>query len=164
MGVILVWARLAAYLWDMKITGPIKPGAATGTKKTQRKRGSEGGAFARALEGAEQSPKETRSVAATGPVAAIDALLALQGVADEGGEARRQAVARGHQLLDLLEEVRRGILLGVLSQATLQRLAELARDRKGRFTDPRLEEILAEIELRAEVELAKLERALGDDG
>ncbi len=159
----LVWAPMAAYLWDMKITGPIKPGTATGAQKTRRKAGAEGSAFARALEGAGTPPKEAQSVAAAGPVAAIDALIALQGVTDEEGEARKQALARGHQLLDLLEEVRRGILLGVLSEATLRRLAELARARKGQFTDPRLEEILAEIELRAEVELAKLERALSGE-
>ncbi len=156
----LVCVLLAAYLWDMKITGPIKPGAATGTKKARRKAGADGSAFARALEGAGTPPKEAQSVATAGPVAAIDALLALQGVTDEEGAARKEALARGHQLLDLLEEVRRGILLGVLSEATLRRLAALARERKEQFTDPRLEEILAEIELRAEVELAKLERAL----
>lgn len=144
----------------MKITGPIKPGAATGTKKAQRKPGADGGAFARALEsGAGSQAEEPRAVVGAAPVTAIEALLALQGVSDEESEGRRQALARGHQLLDLLEEVRRGILLGVIPEATLRRLAELARAREGRrFTDPRLAEILAEIELRAEVELAKLER------
>ena len=155
----LVCAGGALYLGRMKITGPIKPGAAASTKKAQRKPGADGGAFARALESGGREPQGPKAVAGAAPVAAIEALLALQGVPDEEGEGRRQALARGHQLLDLLDEVRRGILLGVIPEATLRRLADLARAGEGQqFADPRLTEILAEIELRAEVELAKLER------
>ena len=62
---------------------------------------------------------------------------------------------RAEDMLDILEDVRKGILLGVVSMANLKNLAGLARDQQNKTDDPRLNDILADIELRAEVELAK---------
>lgn len=94
-------------------------------------------------------------------VAGVAGLLSLQEVEDALG-GRRRALARGERLLDSLEGLRMALLGGALPRAQLAALAQLARDHAPLVDDPRLAEILAEIELRAAVELAKLERLDGD--
>lgn len=92
------------------------------------------------------------------PIAALDAILALQGVEDSAGE-RGRGVAQGEQLLLLLDDVRDGLLAGGIPRVTLNRLAHAVGTRREAFADPSLQVILDEIELRARVELAKLEQA-----
>lgn len=84
----------------------------------------------------------------------IDALIALQGIEDPV-ERRRRVVTRGRRALDALDEVKLGILSGTLDQATMLRLKSLAADLKEGSGDERLDSVLAEIDLRVEVELAK---------
>jgi len=95
---------------------------------------------------------------AAAAVAGLNALMALQGV-DDPLSAKRRAVRRGHSLLGLLEDVKLGLLAGRLSPAKLEQLAAVAGEACGDVDDPRLEAVLAEIELRARVELAKFGRA-----
>lgn len=90
-----------------------------------------------------------------GAAAGLGAMLAVQAV-DEPVERRRRAVRRGHTLLDRLEELRLGLLEGAVPMASLQRLRmELAGGDP--TDDPALRAVLEGIELRAAVELAKLE-------
>ncbi|GAB4122420.1 MAG: flagellar assembly protein FliX [Rhodothalassiaceae bacterium] len=151
---------------SMRITGPGMTGT-TSTRKSERKGASAAtGDFTKRLEGAEQTMAASGAApgaagTAVGAVGAIDALLALQGAGD-ATSGRSKGLAHGHRLLDLLEEVRRGILLGAIPRAQLDQLARLARSRREAFTDPVLSGILDEIELRAEVELAKLDRDRDD--
>ncbi len=91
-------------------------------------------------------------------VAASAGLMALQEV-EELGARRRRAVARAHALLDELEEVRNALLLGGLPAATLHRIRRLLADRPDGLEDPALQALVRDVELRTEVELAKLERA-----
>jgi hypothetical protein len=88
---------------------------------------------------------------------AVAGLLSLQEISDEL-TGRRRAAARGDKLLDALEELRMALLGGTLPRAQLAALAHLCREHVPLVDDPRLAEILAEIELRAAVELAKLEQ------
>lgn len=91
------------------------------------------------------------------PLARLDSIVALQEV-DDPGTRRRRAVRRGEAILDGLEELCRGLLDGALSRDGLDRLrASLAR-RQDEPDDPALRALLGQVELRAEVELAKLER------
>ena len=91
-------------------------------------------------------------------VMSVDALLALQ---DIGGplERKRRAVGRAGRILDVLEDVKIGLLSGELSADDLERLKQAVRDERLSTDDERLEGVLNEIETRAAVELAKLERA-----
>jgi hypothetical protein len=88
-------------------------------------------------------------------VGGIDALIALQGV-DDATERRRHAVKRGRVALDALDELKVGLLGGELTPATLQKLKAVAAHLKNGSGDPALDGVLAEIELRVEVEIAKL--------
>jgi hypothetical protein len=99
-------------------------------------------------------------VASAMPLSSLDALLAVQGEGD-AAERRRRSVTRGRNLLDSLDRLKAGLLSGRISGSQLQRLAsELAGQRQG-SGDAGLDEVIAHIELRAQVELAKLGRAHG---
>ena len=112
-----------------------------------------GGAFS--LSSPSEEP-HAAMVAGPGPIAALDSILALQGMEDST-EGRSRGLKHGEQLLDMLDQVQQGLLAGGISRATLNRLASAVTKRQDHFADPRLQSVLDEIELRAHVELAKLE-------
>lgn len=95
-------------------------------------------------------------VAGPGPIAALDSILMLQGM-DDTTQGKSKAMAHGEQLLDLLDSVRDGLLAGGIPRATLNKLAAAVTRRHEAFADPKLQDVLDQIELRAHVELAKLE-------
>jgi hypothetical protein len=107
-----------------------------------------------------ESPAETRAqmVTGPGPIAALDSILTLQGL-DDSTDEREKGRQHGEQLLGLLDQVRDGLLAGGIPRATLNRLAVAVGKRHETFADPKLRTVLDEIELRAHVELAKLEQA-----
>jgi hypothetical protein len=80
----------------------------------------------------------------------------LQGL-DDSTDGRSKGMAHGEQLLDMLDQVRDGLLAGGVPRTTLNRLANAVSRRHDAFNDPKLQTVLDEIELRAHVELAKLE-------
>lgn len=100
------------------------------------------------------STSEVRSTTAPRGVGNIDALLALQGVEDPT-ERRKRAVKRGRSALDVLDDLKIGLLSGSLDASMVQRLRTAAADLKSESGEPGLDQVLAEIELRVEVELAK---------
>lgn len=120
------------------------------------KTGKAGGtAFADMLGGAEAVDQTTGPSATTG----VDAVLAAQDVGDREGGAR-QARDRAELMLARLEDIRTGLLMGTIPESSLEQLATTARSKREGFDDPRLTEILDDIELRARVELAKLGRTV----
>ena len=95
------------------------------------------------------------AVAPASQVGIIDGILALQEV-DEDGRGRNPHVERGEEMLDRLDEIRAGLLTGKINPRSLEQLLAQVRNKSQTVSDPKLKEILAEIELRAAVELAKL--------
>lgn len=128
----------------VRSTGATRPGAKTS--------GARPGEFQRYLD---QSGGPS-GVSAGQALGSVDALLAAQSVDTVDDQGKRQAFQRGEDILDKLEEIRRALLGGSLSAAQVQAMAALVRSKRAAVADPRLREILDEIELRAEVELAKL--------
>lgn len=104
------------------------------------------------------STTETRSSATPRAAANIDALLALQGVEEDPAERRKRSVARGRGALDVLDDLKIGLLSGNLDASTVNRLRDAAANLKSSSGDPGLDVVLSEIELRVEVELAKAGR------
>ena len=100
------------------------------------------------------STAEARPTSAPNMVGSIDALLALQGIEDPA-ERRKRAVSRGRSALDVLDDLKLGLLSGELDNGTVQRLRTAASELKMGSGDSSLDQVLAEIELRVEVELAK---------
>ncbi len=89
---------------------------------------------------------------------AVEGLLTLQEIADGQG-GKKRALQRGEKLLDALDGLRHALLAGALPRAQLETLARLAAETTPLVEDARLQEILGEIEVRAAVELAKLDGA-----
>ncbi len=138
----------------MKIERSTSPSPTTRPVGTQRT--ASASAFAdlvrtSAPTGAPPQPARAATVAAT------TGLIAIQEV-EELDERRRRAVGRAHAMLDELEEIRDALLVGGLPAATLTRIRRLLAERPAELGDPKLESLLREVELRTEVELAKLER------
>jgi len=134
----------------MRIYGPngTTPGApASSTKRTS----STGFSLPEDL----SSATETRAAVAPKATANIDALLALQGIEEDPVERRRRSVQRGRGALDVLDDLKLGLLSGNLDSSTVSRLRDAAANLKSSSGDPRLDAVLSEIELRVEVELAK---------
>ena len=100
------------------------------------------------------SAPETRAATAPRAAANIDALLALQGVEDPT-ERRKRSVQRGRGALDVLDDLKIGLLSGNFDASTVTRLRAAAANLKSSSGDPGLDAVLSEIELRVEVELAK---------
>jgi hypothetical protein len=98
---------------------------------------------------------ETRATIAPKATANIDALIAMQGIEEDPAERRRRSVARGRGALDVLDDLKLGLLSGNLDKATVLRLRDAAANLKSSSGDPGLDAVLSEIELRVEVELAK---------
>jgi hypothetical protein len=90
----------------------------------------------------------------------IDALLALQGVEDPA-ERRKRSVTRGRHALDVLEELKLAVLSGTMDATALGRLKAAAVGLSEASGDRNLDAVLAEIELRVEVELAKMDSRPG---
>ncbi len=129
-----------------------RPVGAAGIRKDGKRSGSSG--FADAL----NTEEATSSQAVSGPsvLTGIDALFALQEVPDPAGERSKQ-FARADEMLERLEDLKRGLLLGSISPSKLNDLARLAKEGSSQIADPKVREVLQDIELRARVELAKLE-------
>jgi hypothetical protein len=93
-------------------------------------------------------------VSGLGAVSSISALIGIQEV-DDATQRSAKGKKRGMLLLDQLEELRLALLSGMLSKDQLLRLSALVKSERERVDDPRLSEILEDIDLRARVELAK---------
>jgi len=136
----------------MRISGPNGPAAPAATAAARR---STSGSFSLPQEDAAPAPAAAGGVRTVG---GIEALMALQGV-ESAEERRRRAVKRGHTALDLLDEMKLALLSGGLASDMIHKLRAAAAGLKDLSGDPRVDQVLAEIDLRVEVELAKVESA-----
>lgn len=96
--------------------------------------------------------------AASAPVAAaapLDYLLALQGVEDPLRGRKKKVIMLARTLLDELEEVKADLLAGQVSAERLNNLMAMVAHARER-SEPGLDGLLDDIDLRVRVELAKL--------
>lgn len=120
-------------------------------KKTNKSLGSNFSGLIDDLDNESTAASGSSSVSATNP------LIFLQEVGDEEKE-RREAVEQGFDALKYLENIRNGLLSGALSRDTIIGLESLLDKFKKNFSNTNLQQVIEEIEVRAKVELAKLER------
>ena len=135
----------------------IDPTARLNTSPTRRagkaRKSAGAGEFARQVSGSEN---ETAPTAAVSSSVAVNPLISVQEVADATSGATK-AKAQAEAMLDRLDELRMGLLAGRMSRERLDGLVRLARTTREPNLDSRLSAVLDEIELRAKVELAKLD-------
>ncbi len=125
-------------------------------KRSERNGSVKSGGFAKALAVDGEAPPVS-AVGGGASLAPIDALLALQEVSDDPG-GRNRGRRHGEEMLDHLDGLHLGLLSGRMSIGALERLSIMVTAKRGQVDDPRLAQILDEIEIRAAVELAKLGR------
>lgn len=140
----------------MKIQGPGKTQSTSKSKgkKTEKSDASFGDFIAKQTPSA-ASTKETQSIAQ------VDALLAIQGAEDPtAGASRRRMRQRSDTILSELDEIRMAMLNGSLTVGHMIDIADVVASHREKIMDPALTGIMDEIDLRAQVELAKMRVAL----
>ncbi len=141
----------------MKVEGPSRTQNAEQAKK-KSKVGSGDGSFGQMVMGGAQ---ETGASAATQSIATIDTLLALQTVDDPAARAAKKRMRqRAEGVLKELENIRTALLTGTLTVGHIIDIADVVASHREKIMDPRLTGILDEIDLRAQVEIAKMRMAL----
>lgn len=145
----------------MKIEGPRRTESKT-TSKTSKTKSSGGASFSKHLSGSSSGEDSLSELSGgVGGVMGIDALLSVQGAGDatEGGSGNRsRMLSRAASILDDLEEIRMGLLLGELTVGQLENLAKRVETQRENLDNPELLELLDEIDMRAQIELAKFGR------
>lgn len=138
----------------MKIEGPQRSGATSKTDKSKKTGSSGGTQFSEFL----TETQEADAPAAPAGVAGVNLFLALQAsehATDQ--EQRRQAIAHADDLLEELEDLRVGLLLGSYTVTQLRQLGQRLQNQRLQIMDKDLQALIDDIELRAAVELAKYE-------
>lgn len=102
------------------------------------------------------STSATTSVAST---SSLSNLLSLQEINDDG-QSKRKALQQGNDMLDSLDKLRHSILTGSVPIHVLRNINSQLSAKKQYITDQSLLDIMDDIELRASVELAKIETAM----
>lgn len=141
----------------MKIEGPNRTQQSSGTQRKGKVSGD--GSFGDMLSG---GAEQTQAAAATHALAHIDALLAVQESEDPTARAaRRRMTQRADNILDELDKMRLALLTGTLTVGHVIDIADIIAQHREKIMDPRMTAVLDEIDLRAQIELAKLRMAMG---
>ncbi len=141
----------------MKIEGPSKAGATSKTSKAG-KAGKTDSTFGDMVASA---AAETQSAAATQSIAQVDALLSVQSVetATERGKKGRMR-ERGEKVLRQLDHLRLAMLTGNMSLGQMIDIADVVASQRETIDDPEMTAVLDEIDLRAQIEIAKMRKAM----
>lgn len=141
----------------MRITTP-PPVGAVSTGQPAQKVDRPRAAFE--VPGARPETPQTTQARPAMAAAGLETLLAVQGMQPEDRrEKRRRGLQRGRQSLDLLDDLKLSLLAGEPMPSVLLKLRSLTSAKLEDTGDTGLDGVLAEIDLRAQVEIAKREAA-----
>ncbi|MEC8234269.1 MAG: flagellar assembly protein FliX [Pseudomonadota bacterium] len=132
----------------------VDPARRTNVSNTKRSKGtvkSTDLAFTSVLDAELRTEQSTANL----KVSTVDALLPVESATADSD--KEQASSRATQILDRLEDIRQGLLVGAISKPRLEELAGTIKETRASALDPVMSDILDEIELRAKIELAKFE-------
>lgn len=140
----------------MKIQGP---GRTQGPSKTSGKDKVSGdSSFGDMVSSGTQEAATTQN---TQSIAQVDALLAIQGAEDPTARAAKKRMRqRSGDILDGLEKIKMAMLGGTLTVGHMIDIADVVASHREKIEDPGLTAIMDEIDLRAQVELAKMRASL----
>ncbi len=141
----------------MKVEGPKKSQSSSKTSK-KSSTSADSTDFSQYIN---KGSSESASVSTNNAISKVDALLAVQAAEDPTERAaRRKMQERGDKILDNLEKIRLRMLGGNLTVGDMIDVADVIASHREKIQDPRLTDIMDEIDLRAQVELAKMQVAL----
>ncbi len=131
-----------------------KSAASAGNKK---KASGKSGEFAEQLREAAGASEASEVMETSAVGGGVESLLAVQAEGSATDERKQRLTHQyGADLLDRLGRIHADLLAGAISKDRLCELAQAVRAQRKRCQDPKLNEIISQIELRAEVEIAKL--------
>ena len=102
------------------------------------------------------SEQKIDPVASTNRISSLDAVIGMQEITDDNKD-ERGAKNRANLILNKLEDIRMGLLLGEIPKSNLEELSKVLQVARENSVDSKLLELIGDIELRAKIELAKLE-------
>ncbi|MCE2927318.1 MAG: flagellar assembly protein FliX [Rickettsiales bacterium] len=143
----------------MRITdsNPIKTAAEI--RRKARAGSSSSSSFADLLDAvSSDNAQSTGNLSDVSAPADVSMMLALQEISDDELN-RKKLILQGKNLLDELDKLRQQLLIGRVPLSTLQNLGKELAVQRVNISDPALLSLMDDIELRAAVELAKLEMA-----
>lgn len=143
----------------MVIVNPIHPQPFTQVERKRKKDAAgEAGDFSGLVSSAEDAGASA-SVQRTGGTAPVaNSLLFLQEVGQQP-DPEQEAFSHAEHTLEALEQLRDALLTNQLSSDALKALETVVQAQRQRELPPELQAVIDEIELRAAVELAKIETA-----
>lgn len=138
-----------------------KTGGTSGPSKSKKKDKSSGAGDASFKDMIAGGATSASSTAQSQAIGSVDALLAVQ-AADNPTEreARKRMQQRAHTILDQLEDIRMKLLTGQLTVGAVIDIASVVSAHRQRIQDPELTALLDEIDLRAQVEIAKMQMSM----
>ncbi|MGE4350566.1 MAG: flagellar assembly protein FliX [Bdellovibrionales bacterium] len=137
-----------------RIEGPGSTRSTSPIRRTSKSGKTSSASFSKHLE----ETDESSGIHGTSALGGVSGVLDLQEVDDALARAAKGKL-RAEDILDKLDELKLDLLSGAVSKTKLQRLSQLVQSHRQDVSDPKLNEILDEIDLRAQVELAKFTRA-----
>jgi len=140
----------------MRIEGPR---STDGVRKSDRARKT-GGASSDFKSFLDADTEETTGPSSAPALGGVGSLIAAQGFEDPAEKkSRGRMMERASRVLDALDGVHRGLLNGNLSTTELEQVTRSVSAQREKIADPRLLSIMDDVDLRAQVEMAKLEMA-----
>ena len=141
----------------MKVEGPKKSQSTSQSRKSSAS-GADSVDFSQYI----KSGQEASSVSTARAITSVDSLLAVQAAEDPTERAaRRRMQDRSDKIIDGLEKIRIAMLNGTLTVGHMIDIADIVASHREKIQDPKLTDIMDEIDLRAQVELAKMRVAMG---
>lgn len=129
-------------------------------KKHSKKTSSTGdGAFEGLLTDASDETSAGNATNQTVATNALGSLLSLQTIEPDNAKQRQDTIDYAHNLLDTLESLRLELIEGKLDPASAKERMQTIR-RTSPTPDPTMMPLIKDIELRIEVEIAKLSNIL----
>jgi len=135
----------------MKINDVTSIGKASSVTKKKNRSGD--GVFDSMIESNEEVNEES-AISSLAGISSMDALIAAQIINTPLSQKEKQ-VKKGNDILDYLEKLRIGMLSGETSPVIVSNIINEIKN-VNKSEDKKLDSIISEIELRAEVEIAKL--------
>jgi len=142
----------------MKIDGT-KSSSEINKKKSAKKTSSGDDAFQSLVDGGSSSESASQTGLSAG-IASVDVLLAAQSAEDPTQKASKQRMKmRAGDILDKLNDLKLAMVTSEVTVGHMVSIADVVASHREAITDPELSSILDEIDLRAHVELTKMDMA-----
>jgi hypothetical protein len=144
----------------MKIQGPGK------TSDINKKKNADGvssgdGTFKSLMAEGSSGSEQSSAPSTTGSIASVDALLMVQATEDPAQQKTQKRMReRANGILQELNQLKVALLSGNVTIGHAISIADVVASHREKITDPELSTLLDEIDLRAQIELAKLQVAV----